>query len=278
MFCSNCGNEIFEDEKFCSQCGKLLIQDEPVVEKKAANHNTSLLIGICCGVLAVIVVVFASGIAYGRGESAMAKTTVATTTEPSSVAETSTTQKPTETTKKVETTTKAKNEKPTDSKGIVEPDEYMLGEVFYVQPREGLYLRKGPGTSYSYIALLDQGVAMTEIGRRSDSPGWCYVRLMNGSTYGWVCADYISLSNHYTGGLNEYYKYSNSFTTVVLEREGVNLRTGASTNTTRLGTIPYMRNVTVLGYSAYDANWLYVSVYLDGRTQYGYVDGRYLQH
>lgn len=275
MFCSNCGNEILENEKYCSQCGKPLVQDETDREKKNVKNNTPLLIGICCGVAVLIIGIFALGILFGRGDGDASKITDALA-DVSSQTE-ATTEKQSETTKKPVTTTKSAA-KTTDSKGIVNPDESVMGGVFYVNPKEGLYLRKGPGKGYADIALLKQGDAVMESGYSSSSSGWMFVRLLDGSAYGWVSSEYLSTYNPAKGGIYEYYRYADSIETVVLEKEGLNLRTGASRSSTRLGTIPYMRSVKVIGYSAYDIDWVYVSVYLDGRTQYGFVDGSYLQH
>lgn len=275
MFCPNCGNEISENEKYCSQCGKPLVQDENGGEKKNIKNNTPLLIGICCGVAVLVVGVFALGLLFGRGNGSAGIATDAFADANSQTE--ATTEKQTETTKKPVTTTKSAA-KTTDSKGIVIPDESVMGGIFYVNPKEGLYLRKGPGKNYTDIALLKQGVAVMESGYSNSTSDWMFVRLVGDSNYGWVSAEYLSSYNPAKGGINEYYRYANSVETVVLEKDGVNLRTGASVNSTRLGTIPYMRSVTVIGYSAYDINWVYVSVYLDGRTQYGFVNDSYLQH
>lgn len=274
MYCANCGKEIGENEKYCSQCGN---PSAGTAAQKTERKNNALIIGLCCAVAILVVGIFVVGVFLGKSDGY--KIQVDAPAESTEATEMSTTKKPVETTVKV-TTTKASGTKPTDSKGIVEPDYPMLGSIYYVEPEEGLYLRKGPGKQYADLSILKQGTAMTEIGNRADSPGWTYVRLMDGVTCGWVSTAYLTYSNPNTDPelLYRYYYYSNRIDTVVLDKEGLNLRTGASRDCRRLGTIPYMRTVTVIGYSAYDVNWLYVSVYLDGRTQYGYVDGRYLQH
>lgn len=44
MFCSNCGNEITEGQKFCNKCGNKIV-DEKSEEKKIKNENKDFTIG-----------------------------------------------------------------------------------------------------------------------------------------------------------------------------------------------------------------------------------------
>lgn len=284
MYCSNCGKEVSEEERFCSGCGKAL--KETNEEKKKPLTNNMLIVGLCCVFAVLVVGIFAAGISFGKKDvPADGTTTSETTTEKEE--EATTTTKATTTVKASQVTTK-KPEKattaapvrnlPTDSDGIVKPDKSILGARYYVAPSDGLFLRSGPGTNYSDIMLLSQGTVVGEIGYRDDSPGWMLVRLMNGATHGWVKSEFLSTSNTSQKGMDEYYKYDKSFSTIVLAEDGLNLRTLPTENSQILGTISYKRTINVIGYSAYDPEWLYVSIYLDGKTQYGFVNDRYVQH
>lgn len=283
MYCSNCGKEVSEEERFCSGCGKAL--KETNEEKKKPLANNMLIVGLCCVFAVLVVGIFAAGISFGKKDvPADGTTTSETTTEKEE--EATTTTKATTTVKASQVTTKkaqsvtasASKNLPTDSKGIVKPDAAIMGARYYVYPSAGLYLRTGPGTNYSEIMLLSQGTAVSEEGYRDDSPGWMLVRLMNGSTYGWVSKEYLSLNNPGNKSMNEIYEYEKPVSTIVLAEDGLNLRSLPSESGRVLGTIPYKRSISIIGYSAYDLEWIYVSVYLDGRTQYGFVNDRYVQH
>lgn len=280
MYCSNCGKQVNENEKFCSECGKMLAEPEQSVQSETveksevpvAKNNRGVIIGLCAviAILAVcIVAVFASGFMLGIKD----EKTVVSTIE--ALKEETTAEKET-TTKKANTAVTNVTAKPTDSKGIVTPDYYTSEGYYYVKPKEGLFIRKGPGTNYGEITLLDRGVCVQYKGSRADSPGWYYVTVNSSAITGWVSAEYLTSTNPDSSMINKYYSYSKSFTGRVSEREGLNLRSGASTSSYIYDVIPKDRTVTVLGYSAYDSDWIYISVYLDGRTQYGFVKSEYV--
>lgn len=297
MFCSNCGKEISGHEKFCPACGNALqeqgdsfheqqnynfSQENSTVNSNYNSNNKNngnriiiILLCVLIGLLALgFVLVAALSIGGNAEKTQQSSFTVESTTEKESE---KTTTKKSETTKKVETAKENSETKATDNYGIVYPDYRIADERLYVEPREGLYLRKGPGKNYSRIRLLDRGVGVVVEGACNDAPDWSYVRVIDSSDYGWVNTSYLTSNRVQNYRKDQYFKYSSSYTVTVSDREGLNLRSEATKDSHRYGTIPYDRSMTVLGYSAYDSRWLYVSVYLDGRTQYGFVDSSYVR-
>ena len=303
MYCSNCGKEVSSGEKFCSECGKNLQGGNSENKNRSKNHI--LIIALLCCVFCVLIVgVFVGGILFNSYKTNTDVSEITVSVEEESEVnekETGTTEKQVSTTEKTTTTTEkqsttvrttqattkkpqsvtaspAAKKLPADSNGIVKPDSAIMGSRYYVYPSDGTILRSGPGTNYSEIMLLSQGTVVSEEGYRADSSGWMMVRLMNGSTYGWVRTGHLSTNNPGNNAKDQIYEYEKSFSTVVLAEDGLNLRSEPSESGVILGTIPYKRSINVIGYSAYDPGWIYVSVYLDGKTQYGFVSDSYVQH
>lgn len=272
MFCKNCGKEVADNTVICPQCGS----------KIAAGDNKKsmiIIVGVCCAVvvsaiLAVAVVAKNSGGSFGNNDLQPGEIVVNSTTSKGE----STTKKDEDTTTKTTTATTAKSEK--DSKGIVNPDNNMSTQLYYVQPEEGLFLREGPGQQYNKITLLDEGTAIIGSGKKSGISNWMYVRVQNNSYYGWVCTDYISTSkttNTTKASVSGDYYSCSSYKAVVNDREGLNIRDLPDKYVGDIiDTIPYNREVTVLGNARYNSAWFYVKVQLDGKTLYGFVLSDYL--
>lgn len=85
--------------------------------------------------------------------------------------------------------------------------EYIVGETYTVQPKEGLFVRYGPSTAYEELdryydldsyyyansyetkddaALLKKGCAVT-CERMSDDGKW--MKILCGPSYGWICVE-----------------------------------------------------------------------------------------
>lgn len=295
-FCPDCGKEVNKNDRFCSFCGKSLqnftTDFDNKKEKKERNDRLSSLLCVCAAVL-VVVMIGVAGVKFYNSykvEKAVSKdisekeATEKTVSEYEEVTTEKTTEKTTTTTKPTTTkptTTKpttTKENRPKDADGIVMPDKSILGNKYFVNAEDGLYLRKGPDTQYDSIIRLVRGEALAMSGERADAPGWYYVFVSRSGEKGWVKSQELVTRFYEPDNMGKYFEYKTPRKNKVNEPEGLNLRTKPTTSAEILGTIPDKREVEIYGYSAYDSDWLYISVYLDGKTQKGYVHGDYLTH
>ncbi|MGN0446960.1 MAG: SH3 domain-containing protein [Acutalibacteraceae bacterium] len=103
-----------------------------------------------------------------------------------------TTTKATTTTKPAETTTKPTTTNPTTTKPAETTYEpYNETYTAYVTADIGLYIRSGPGTSYSIIGSIKLDGPVKVLGYSKTQSGWVYIEDINYKTKGWVSADYI---------------------------------------------------------------------------------------
>ena len=122
-----------------------------------------------------------------------------------------------------------------------------------------LNFRSGPSTSHSIIGSLKKGQQVEYI---SASGSWAKVKY-NG-VIGYVHADYLSKSTSTDNSTSQ------STTQYVNAKEGLNVRSGAGTNYSKIGKLAYKEKVTVLS----TANgWSKINY--NGKT--GYVSSTYLQ-
>lgn len=111
-----------------------------------------------------------------------------------------------------------------------------------------VYLRKGPGTSYTQLAILK---ADTELTLYGSSDGWYKVKLSDG-TEGYVSSKYVTVTQSYTsttapvtsGGTGTATEQS---TGTGVTTTDVNFRQGPATTTKKLGRIASGSNVTLYG-------------------------------
>ena len=122
-----------------------------------------------------------------------------------------------------------------------------------------LNFRSGPSTSHSIIGSLQKGQQVEYI---SESGSWAKVKY-NGVT-GYVHGDYLTKST--STGIST----SQGTTQYVNSTSGLNVRSGAGTTYSKLGTLEYKEKVTVLSTSN---GWSKINY--NGKT--GYVDSSYLQ-
>ena len=122
-----------------------------------------------------------------------------------------------------------------------------------------LNFRSGPSTSHSIIGSLQKGQQVEYI---SESGSWAKVKY-NGVT-GYVHGDYLTKST--STGIST----SQGTTQYVNSTSGLNVRSGAGTTYSKLGTLEYKEKVTVLSTSN---GWAKINY--NGQT--GYVSSSYLQ-
>ena len=139
------------------------------------------------------------------------------------------------------------------------------GTTQYVNSTSGLNVRSGAGTTYSKLGTLEYKEKVTVL---STSNGWAKINY-NGQT-GYVSSSYLQTT--VLGGTTSENNNSSTTTTVkyVNATSGLNVRSGAGTSYSKIGTLEYKEKVTVLSTSN---GWAKINY----KGQAGYVSSSYLQ-
>ena len=139
------------------------------------------------------------------------------------------------------------------------------GTTQYVNSTSGLNVRSGAGTTYSKLGTLEYKEKVTVL---STSNGWAKINY-NGQT-GYVSSSY--LQTIVPGGTTSENNNSSTTTTVkyVNATSGLNVRSGAGTSYSKIGSLDYKEKVTVLSTSN---GWAKINY----KGQAGYVSSSYLQ-
>lgn len=125
-------------------------------------------------------------------------------------------------------------------------------EAVYAKTTADLNLRKGAGTGYAVIKVLDKNVSLTVLDRSNTN--WLKVKLSDGTT-GYCSADYLDI------------------TTDAKTTASVNLRRGAGTNYSVIKTLQLNTKLDILKFAG--PSWAYVKA-ADGTT--GYVCTDYITY
>ena len=139
------------------------------------------------------------------------------------------------------------------------------GTTQYVNSTSGLNVRSGAGTTYSKLGTLEYKEKVTVL---STSNGWAKINY-NGQT-GYVSSSYLQTT--VPGGTTSENNNSSTTTTVkyVNATSGLNVRSGAGTSYSKIGSLDYKEKVTVLSTSY---GWAKINY----KGQAGYVSSSYLQ-
>ncbi len=139
------------------------------------------------------------------------------------------------------------------------------GTTQYVNSTSGLNVRSGAGTTYSKLGTLEYKEKVTVL---STSNGWAKINY-NGQT-GYVSSSYLQTT--VPGGTTSENNNSSTTTTVkyVNATSGLNVRSGAGTSYSKIGSLDYKEKVTVLSTSN---GWAKINY----KGQAGYVSSSYLQ-
>ncbi len=137
----------------------------------------------------------------------------------------------------------------------------------YVKAGGGLYLRALPSTYASSVlyGTMPNGSYVTVIGKSPYYSDWVYVNY-NGYT-GWANANYLVTYKPTTSS----YNYNGIGYATVSAGGGLNMRSGPSKNSSRVGNIP---NGTTVYINYYDSSYSWAYVYYGG--VYGWVNTAYL--
>ena len=139
------------------------------------------------------------------------------------------------------------------------------GTTQYVNSTSGLNVRSGAGTTYSKLGTLEYKEKVTVL---STSNGWAKINY-NGQT-GYISSSYLQTT--VPGGTTSENNNSSTTTTVkyVNATSGLNVRSGAGTSYSKIGSLDYKEKVTVLSTSN---GWAKINY----KGQAGYVSSSYLQ-
>ncbi len=123
---------------------------------------------------------------------------------------------------------------------------------------DSINVRKGPGTGYDRVTLVKEGQRVTVV----DQNGSWY-KVSVGGQSGYIFSDFLIRD-----GSSAPVRANQSGNATVNE-EGVNVRSSASTNSSRVTTLSFGKRVTL---TEKDGNWYKIS--FDGRS--GYIYGEYV--
>ncbi len=236
-------------------------------EKSSSGNKNALIIAIIAVAAVIVVCLVAIVITLANNNSN--NNSVITTQ--------STTQSTTQTTVPDTTTTSVYT-----PSGYTSPDYAVAEYTQYVTADVGLILRRDPYQSdTNKVYTIKYRQAVTVMGRSNYATDWVYVR--HNGNYGWVNSQYLSSSmpsaattrsNSYSS--DEYFSYTYSWGAYVKPSAGLNIRSRATTSAYSYAVLPKGTYLTVLGYSAYNNDWYYVSAYYKGTTYYGFVHSDYV--
>lgn len=132
-----------------------------------------------------------------------------------------------------------------------------------------LNVRSGASTSTKSLGLIKQGASVTILG--SEGSWYKVSTTVNGaSVTGYVYAEYITVGGTSNGGEST---PTPSTGTGTVNAYALNIRSGAGTNHSVIGTLKEGAAVTITGTSG---SWLQITATVNGKTVNGYVSGEYI--
>lgn len=131
---------------------------------------------------------------------------------------------------------------------------------------DALNVRSGAGTGYSRVGTVTQGQTLGIVETVQGSDGYTWYKV-SGAVSGYVRGDFISniVSDTPT-------RPSSSAGTITAD--WLNVRTGAGTNFSRMGSVAQGTRLTVI---SVHGEWYKVTCQMDGSIQTGYVHSQYVQ-
>ena len=306
MFCQKCGSVLNDDIQFCTTCGARTYpqqSDTPPMQfdnqnsqhnaQNQANMNynnqkaqppkkkgsSALIIGLVVGIVVIVVVALLFGVgAFFIGRQTGKNKLWDEITSTQQVEETT----EEETTAEKFVTNPAPHTTSPAASQMVYPDFYYESDIYYVEPKEGINLRYGPGTNHDRICGIPQGQQIEIVGGSNLDPdrNWVYVYYEKKSTYGWVSTEYISFNyvptspNTVSPYSINYYSDYDMYYAYVTPSAGLNVRSGPGTGYSKSGSMAQGDTFLVLGISAYDSRWVYI-LYDD--YSYGFVHRDYIR-
>ncbi|MEG0856242.1 MAG: SH3 domain-containing protein [Terrisporobacter sp.] len=128
----------------------------------------------------------------------------------------------------------------------------------------GVNVRSGPSVNYSKIGSLSKGVTVKPL--EIEKQGY-WMRFNYNGKDGWVCTTYLKKASEIDDSDN-----NNTSTKTLYTSENVNLRSGASTSSSRICTVPKNSKVSVL---SYNSNKTWAKIVYNNKT--GWISAKYLK-
>jgi uncharacterized protein YgiM (DUF1202 family) len=113
--------------------------------------------------------------------------------------------------------------------------EFEVGDPIFVDT-DALYLRSGPGTSYSVLASMPTGTKGTVVGGPVVANGYTWWNIQTGFGIGWAAGEFLSLDPN--PGPDPDPTFEIGDTVEVIDDEGVNLRATPSTSAGIIAQLP----------------------------------------
>ena len=125
-----------------------------------------------------------------------------------------------------------------------------------------LNVRSGAGTGYARVGSVTQGQTVTIVDSVKADDGYTWYKI-SGTTSGYVRGDYISniVSDNVASK------------TGIITADWLNVRTGAGTNYSRMGSVAYGTRLTII---STHGNWYKVTCKIDNKIRTGYVSADYV--
>ncbi|EGC02046.1 SH3 domain-containing protein [Ruminococcus albus] len=110
--------------------------------------------------------------------------------------------------------------------------------VYKVNTASGLNIRSGPGTGYSKLGAATKGTQFT-VTKTQNGWGYGIIKCTNGSKTGWACLQYCTKTGNSDNERSVNYKVK------ITTKAGLNMRSQANTESSKMGAIPYNTTVTI---------------------------------
>lgn len=313
MFCEYCGAEIENADSFCKNCGKKAAGSDNVDSDStsAADEENNLsddffssvhdmpsyqepkdeknrLVIVLIAIIVVLVAIIAGGMAwyFTRGDEVDADNGQTSTSSETVQADDVFNEEESDATdgenEFVPVTGNSVILAAYDEGGIFEPEKSYNDIDYYVCYSLAALYKESGGYGRGQIAQLDLNDIVTVKGGMSDS-NWVYVCCKELGIYGWIEPSAISPDRvDRAAGKDQrevvYYTDDNCRDAIVdiKNDDTLNLRTSPEKidDETIIYRIPNGDSVRVVGYSAYDAGWLYVRYNSsDYGALYGFMSG-----
>lgn len=143
-----------------------------------------------------------------------------------------------------------------------------------------VYVRKGAGTSYSYITTVKKGATYNVLGSAKDSSGKTWYKISINNTTGYIISTYVKVTDTAATTSTSTTK-ANATTTAAATRkltvtgDVVNVRKGAGTSYSKVTAVKRNASYTVLDSAKDSAGTVWYKISVNGTT--GYIISTYVK-
>lgn len=132
-----------------------------------------------------------------------------------------------------------------------------------------LYVRSGPGTSYSKIGSMKKGKTFTVTGTGKDKSGVTWYKMKYGSKNGYVSSKYVYIKHPTVTAV------SNTKGTVNTKKDPLTVRSGPGASYRKLGSLAKSKTFTITGKATDSSGVTWYRLTYSGKT--GYVSAAYVK-